>query len=106
MSQEDAGDKQQVAAKKSKAKLREEQADADLRALLNTREGRASVWRILQECGVYHLSFSSDHGVMSFNEGKRKMGLWLIATIHHAAPNAYLRMQAEAQATDARYGED
>ena len=100
----DAGDEGQVKKKKTKAQIHKEQDKEDLKLLLDSAGGRRFLWRLLEECGVYKISFTGDNYTI-FNEGKRQIGLRLIEDIFNASPNAYTEMRLEAtQRKEARNG--
>ena len=60
---------------------------ADIRALLQTREGARFLCRLLEMCGVYRLSYvpGDTHGT-AFAEGKRNIGLAIYADIEDMRP--------------------
>lgn len=72
-----------------------EQAAEDLRELLAQPAGRRTLWRLLGLSGVYRLSFSGDAAATAFNEGRRSVGLQLLADIEAAAPRAYAALRDE-----------
>lgn len=66
--------------------------------ILKTYEGRRMVWRILEQCGIYRTSFSSDAGEMAFREGQRSVGLWVLAEIvFTSGPDMFSMMAREAE---------
>jgi hypothetical protein len=92
-----AGDAQQVAKARGKAKVREHQKQSGLRKLMSDPEGRVWMWELLSLCGIYHSGFSSDALAMAFNEGRRDIGLRITAEINRLNPEFYARMTAENQ---------
>lgn len=95
-----AADQTQVKRAKQREKTTREQVLNDLRTVLSTRQGRRQMWRTLSECGVFRLSFvPGDHARTDFNEGRRSIGLGLMADLHDVDPSLYLTMATEA-ATD------
>jgi len=100
----DAGDEWQIKKKKTKAHIHKEQNKEDLKEILSSAGGRRFLWKLLEECGVYKISFTGDNYTI-FNEGKRQIGLRLIEDIFDASPNAYTEMRSEAiQRKEARNG--
>ncbi len=93
----DAGDATQVKKRKTKAQIRQEQDKEDLRNILLSPGGRRFMWKLLEECGVYKISFTGNSHTF-FNEGKRQIGLRLIEDIFNADPNAYTEMRMESAA--------
>ncbi len=68
----------------------------DLQAVLKTVQGRRLVWRILQACRVHQHSFvPGDSTATAFHCGQQSIGLFLLAEIEDAAPNAYAQMRGE-----------
>lgn len=67
-----------------------------LKEVLETYDGRAVIWQILCDTGLYRSSFSNDALSMAFNEGQRNIGLLLIDRIMLVSPEAYKLMQEEA----------
>ena len=100
----DAGDEGQVKKKKTKSQIHREQNKEDLKEILSSVGGRRFLWKLLEECGVYKISFTGDNYTI-FNEGKRQIGLRLIEDIFNAFPWAYAEMRLEAtQRKEARNG--
>lgn len=95
-----AGSRAQVEKKTKRASLKEQHERENLRKTVETYEGRAVVWRILERCGIYSASFMGD-GYTEFREGKRSIGLWILTELHAYDPNVYLKMQAEAARREA-----
>lgn len=100
----DAGDEGQVKKKKTKTQIHKEQDIEDLKGILDSAGGRRFLWKLLEECGVYKISFTGNSHTF-FNEGKRQIGLRLIEDIFDASPSAYTEMRSEAtQRKEARNG--
>lgn len=66
----------------------------DMRWLMGHVQGRRVVWRWLEEAGVFRTSFTGN-SVTFFNEGRRAMGLFVLAELMEACPEQYSRMQRE-----------
>lgn len=99
-----AADPKQVSRKASKEKAERERADNDLRGLMASEAGRRIVWRLLEKCNIFRLSFNpslSELGVTAFNEGKRQVGLELLSDVQRVAEGEYLLMLKERIGTDA-----
>ncbi len=97
---DDTGDVKQVNKKKTKRKAKRDQELEDLRRVLDIAGGRNFIWRLLQQCGVYHTSFTGEAPETFFNEGKRQMGLWTLEEIFDASPHTYALMQKENRKTN------
>ena len=69
---------------------------SDLQTVLKTVQGRRLLWRILQAARVHQHSFvPADAQATAFHCGQQSIGLFLLAEIEEAAPNAYLQMRGE-----------
>ena len=64
------------------------------RKVLELDEGRDFIWEILGLTGLYTPSFTGNSTTF-FNEGKRSIGLDLLALMNDADPQAYAKMQIE-----------
>lgn len=93
----DAGDEAVVSRAHKKQKTKRDQEREDLRTVLATPGGRAFIWRVLSQCGVYlDNPFPDLLGAAMRHEGKRHIGLWLIREITDTDPHAYARLRDEA----------
>ena len=70
---------------------------ADLKWLAGNVQGRRFIWRLLDRAGIYRSSFNHSGSLMAFAEGKRDMGLFLLAEVSEASPNGFLKLIAENQ---------
>ncbi|MET3122611.1 hypothetical protein AAKU67_002213 [Oxalobacteraceae bacterium GrIS 2.11] len=70
---------------------------SDLKWFMSSARGRRIVNRLLQNAGVYRLSFHTNALQMSFNEGNRNAGLRLLAAITEHCPDRYTEMLEEAK---------
>ncbi len=95
-----AADPDQVKGREGRQKIREAQKRAALARLMSDAEGRMWMWDLLSLCGVYHSSFSREALSMAFSEGRRDIGLHLVAQIHKLAPEQYVRMTQENRARE------
>lgn len=69
---------------------------SDVQAVLKTAPGRRLLWRLLQAARVHQHSFvPGDATAMAFHCGQQSIGLFLLAEIEEAAPNAYAQMRGE-----------
>jgi hypothetical protein len=74
------------------ARSRDNEAEAQTRALrelLDLPAGRRVVWRLLERAGLFRQSFTGEPLSSAFNEGRRALGLEMLAEIAEAAPDAY-----------------
>jgi hypothetical protein len=91
----DVGDEVEVKAKKKSWQLEEDRDNAELHAVLQEPVGRAVIWRILTECGVYKSAVGDATDIFRF-EGKRDIGLWVMGQVFTSDPKAYTIMRNEA----------
>lgn len=81
--------------KKERDKLATENEGVDLRWLMSNKRGRRIVWRLLDQSGVFRLSFSTNAMQMAFAEGNRNFGNRTLAMIHALCPDQYAIMAKE-----------
>lgn len=67
----------------------------DLLAVMGSAEGRRFVWELIGTAGVFRQSFGPDALATAFSEGRRSIGLELLARLQDEAPDAYLKAQGE-----------
>jgi hypothetical protein len=67
----------------------------DFKWLMSSKRGRRTMWRLLDQAGVFRLSFNTNALTMAFSEGNRNYGLRLLALIHTLCPELYPTMQKE-----------
>jgi hypothetical protein len=79
---------------------RRAQEIADFRWLMEQPQGRRFAWRMLAEAGVYRSTFNSSGSITAYQEGQRKMGLWLMLQIHEHAPASLLAMLEESKTNE------
>jgi len=96
---EDASDEALVAEAQQQAALRFERDKTELQALLKRRDARFLVWRVLEQCGVYHTNAHIDARAQ-IQEGRRSIGLWLLEQVLQADPNSYTLIRQEAVLRD------
>ncbi|MGU3629848.1 Bbp19 family protein [Comamonas sp. C24C] len=65
--------------------------------LMKSKQGRRIVHGMLDRAGVWRSSFSESLAVMSFNEGRRNEGLYLLAQIQAAGMANYEQMLKEGK---------
>ena len=90
-----ASDEESVKNAKQKEKNKLDTELADIKLLLGKQWGRRIVYKILERTGRDRTSFNSDSNVMSFNEGERNIGLWLLDKVVSADRDQYELMQKE-----------
>ena len=70
---------------------------SDLKAVMRTPEGRRLVWRLLELSGVYRLSYQGNKDDAVFNDGRRSIGLVLMADLHEHCPELYNTMAKDVR---------
>lgn len=78
-----------------KRRLEKEEHDSDIRWLMSTKKGRRFVWRTLDQCGVFRMSFNTDALLMAFAEGNRNFGNQLLEAVISTVPDMYSVMIQE-----------
>lgn len=78
-----------------KSRLVRETEDSDFKWLMGSKRGRRIVWRLLDQTGVFRLSFNTNAMQMAFNEGNRNFGNRTLALIQTHCPELYPVMLKE-----------
>lgn len=81
-------------------KLSRDTEESDIRWLLKSKRGRRIVWRVLEQCGVFRMSFNTNAMQMSFNEGNRNSGNRLLDIVTKTAPEEFVLMLKESREPD------
>lgn len=68
----------------------------NVRGLLATRGGKDVFWYILSLADVYGIQFNGDNTTF-FNEGRRSVGVDVLALMADADPTAYARLLLDKQ---------
>lgn len=79
-----------------KARVNRDTEESDLKWLMGSKRGRRIVWRLLDQSGVFRLSFNTNAMQMSFAEGNRNFGNRTLALINSLCPELYPTMVKEA----------
>ena len=85
-------DEQEVREAKTKQKLIQDQYDSHLKSILSTKEGQTVIWKLLGDCRIFQSSFTGTSETY-FLEGKRSVGLSLLADIMRVEPDSFITMQ-------------
>jgi hypothetical protein len=90
-----AADPQQVkdAALKERLNLRDEAKD--LRDILEMPQGRRFIWKLLEKTRVFSAGFLEPN-LLTFREGERNVGVFLLGEIQKANPDSLIQMMKEA----------
>ena len=101
----DAGNRRHVERAAKVAKSAGRQRDQAIRWLMDDLRGRRFVWSLLGQAGVFRSSMASSAELTAFNEGRRDIGLALLADVTRLSPENYALMQSEQAVSDtARHG--
>jgi hypothetical protein len=82
----------------------EKNEEADFKWLMGSKRGRRIIWRLLEQSGVFRLSFNTNSMQMAFAEGNRNFGNRTLALIHSQCPELYPVMLKEQ--TNDRHADD
>jgi hypothetical protein len=82
---DNSADEEQIRAGKRTEKQRAADAASDLRAVLESTQGRRALWRVLAGSGRVHAIDAMHDREHFIAEGCRRAGLWLIAEMLEAA---------------------
>ena len=88
-----SGDAKSVAKRQTLAEAELMREVSDMRAVLSMPEGERTLYRLLGLTGLFNSSFNTNGLAMGFTEGKRQIGLLMLARIEVADPQAFIRMQ-------------
>lgn len=92
----DYGQQEKTREKKDlREKLEAHNEEADLKWLMGSKRGRRILWRLLDQSGVFRLSFNTNAMQMAFAEGNRNFGNRTMAMIHANCPELYSTMLKE-----------
>lgn len=74
--------------------------ERDFKITMGSKSGRATMWRILEECNVFSSIINEHSGMMYALAGKREIGLMIMSDIQRICPEMYQIMVNEHQQTD------
>lgn len=92
-----AADEAQVKEAAIRVKRGRQQELMDVVFLLSDKRGRRFFWRYLTTCGVFKSSADNSGSWTYFNEGRRDIGLQLLADVDAASPESYAVMLRESK---------
>lgn len=97
----DAGDERSVKEFKKVLKLQREREVEDFRRILATEYGRAFIWRLLLECGIFQAP--ATHELETFRQlGRKDIELWVINEVFTSDMKAFTLMMLEANERDSK----
>lgn len=80
---------------KTDKELEDETFENDIAWLMDDPRGRRVVWDLLDKCGVFATSFTTNGSMVMFKEGRRDVGLRLMHDIEAYAPETFMKMWNE-----------
>lgn len=101
---DNAADRISLKRKQKEEKFIGDRDASDLKMILKTEYGRRYIWKQLSRCGVFEISFTGNSTTF-FNEGKRDIGLKMLADINEADDMALVLMMREAKEEDNKTGD-
>lgn len=93
---DNAADAGNVSLQKKRERNRVLAAIEDIRVVLATESGRNVLKAILEDSAMFDNSITVDHGTLAFREGRRYVGLRLLAIMSKAEPATVARMITES----------
>ena len=93
---DNAADRKDIRRREKEAKIATAQRAQVVHQIMSTVQGREWMWHTLAECGVFRQTFVPDAAMTAFNEGKRAIGLALLADIMTTCPDQYINAQRES----------
>lgn len=88
---------EKLSAQKKKESDKIKRSNEDLLWLLEGARGRRIMREMLEDLGVWRISFNTDALIMAFNEGSRNAGMKILAQISEVSPESYIKMVKEGQ---------
>lgn len=83
----------------AKAQLQRKREIEDFKWLVAHKQGRRILWRLLSMTGVFTSSMTGNSQTF-FNEGRRDIGLQLMAEVNEHSLEAFVQMMKEAKADE------
>lgn len=91
-----AADRKSVRAQEKAARLAERERQEVITSIMSTPAGRAWLWDTLSACHIFVTTFIPDSNASAFQEGRRSVGLSLLADIMAACPDYYIQAMRES----------
>jgi len=76
-------------------RVQQKNEEDDFKWLMQSKRGRRIIWRLLEQAGVFRISFNQNSMTMAFNEGGRNYGLKILDLVHTLTPELYPTMLKE-----------
>jgi hypothetical protein len=95
-----AADPKQVKAAGKKVEQHRFKELNDIRVVMNTREGRDMVWKLLKHCSLMASTYDKNNSDQSYKNGKRDVAHYLVSEIIEADEELYFKMIKERKELD------
>ena len=92
-----AADEGQIKEAGNKVKFNRETELRDLQFVLQTRQGRNFLWRLMSHCRPECSAYDPHNGKQSYNIGKIDVGTFIKAEIIQADEESFFKMMREAK---------
>lgn len=92
----DASDPKKVKAARKKEKFIDKTYLNDMKYILSLKQGRRLIWKYMENAGIFRTSFTGNSTTF-FNEGRRDIGLQILADVMAADPDKYILMSKESE---------
>lgn len=94
----DASDRKEVRKAEKAARIADRARQEVITNLMSTTQGRQWLWDLLANCHVFAQTFTADPLMTAFGEGRRAVGLALLADVMISCPDQYITAAREANA--------
>lgn len=91
-----AADRKSVREAEKAARLADRQRREVITSIMSTPAGRAWLWDTLSTCHIFVTTFIPDSNASAFQEGRRSVGLSLLADIMASCPDYYIQAMRES----------
>lgn len=71
----------------------------EIKSILSTKLGRRFIWRHMSDAGIFTSCFTGNSATF-FNEGKRDVGLKILAEVMEYSPDSFVTMMKESKETE------
>src|SRR5882672_1744496 len=92
----DASDRKEVRKAEKAARQADRARQEVITELMSTTQGRQWLWDLLSSCHVFAQTFTASPLMTAFSEGRRAVGLALLADVMFACPDQYITAAREA----------
>ena len=92
-----ASDRLKVKDAKKREKLEADNQVNEMKKVLDTLEGRRVLWRIMEFCGLFENRWVPNSARVSYDQGQRNVGLYVLAKVQEADVEKYFEMMREKE---------